>query len=194
MSNTDLDSPDKLPHGLSHPSLTNQRWQARLIVSLIMLALAFVSLIIIGLPRTYWIFTCVMAGCDALLCIGLVWYIKRRDPKASPGCFWQIILHWIGLFVVIYLLILSVNRGMIAHTEAGLFSLLVLALTLYLAGIYADATFILIGLVLALMAAGMILIKSYLWIVMIPVLIIVGLIIFLMVTRESNPKERQDSE
>lgn len=169
-------------------SPSSKRWKARLVVSLIMLALAFVSLIIIGLHKAYWIFTCVMAGADAVLSIWLVWYVRRTRSNESPfpGKLWHMILHWIGLIAVIYLIAVFINYGVISHTEAGLFALLVLALTLYLAGIYTDTIFMLVGFVLALMAAGTILITTYLWLVMIPVIVIVALFIFVIVTRDKR--------
>lgn len=170
------------------PSPSSKRRKARLVVSLIMLALAFVSLIIMGLHKAYWVFTCIMAGVDAVLSIWLVWYVRRNrnDGPTFPGNLWHMILHWIGLVAVMYLIAVFINRGVISHTEAGLFALLVLALTLYLAGIYTDTTFMLIGFVLALIAAGAILISAYLWLVMIPVIVIVALIIFVIVTRDKR--------
>lgn len=180
MAKPDSDTTTSPPNA-SHAS---KRWKARLTVSLTMLTLALVSLIIMGLHRAYWIFTYLMAGADALLCIWLVWYVKRNDGSRFPGNLWHMVLHWVGLAVVLYLIGLCINRGVISPTEAGLFSLLVLALTLYLAGIYTDTTFVLVGLVLALMAAGTVLIKPYLWMVMVPIIVIVGLLIFLMITRD----------
>lgn len=170
----------------AHEPPRSKCWKARLVVSLIMLALAFISLIIMGLHKAYWIFTCIMAGADAVLSIWLVLYVRRNDRNKFPGNLWHMILHWIGLVAVMYLIAVFINRGVISHTEAGLFALLALALTLYLAGIYTDTTFMLIGLVLALMAAGTILIAAYLWLVMIPVIVIVALIIFVIVTRDKR--------
>jgi len=176
-------------------SPSSKRWKARLIVSLIMLALAFVSLIIIGLHKAYWIFTCIMAGADAILSIWLVWYVRRNQTKGPPfpGKLWHMILHWIGLIAVMYLIAVFINYGVISHTEAGLFALLVLALTLYLAGVYTDTIFMLVGFVLALMAAGTILITTYLWLVMIPIIVIVALFIFVIVTRDKRKSIKDDN-
>ena len=77
-----------------------KRWKARLITSLIMLLLAFASLIIMEIhPTTYWVFTCAMAGADALLSIWLVWYVKQQDVT-FPGNTWHMILPWIRLIAV----------------------------------------------------------------------------------------------
>ncbi len=166
------------------PSYSGKRWKARLVVSLIMLILALVSLLIIEIHRAYWIFVSIMSGVDALLAIWLVWYVQRNEASPFPGNLWHMILHWIGLVATLYLIALFVERGVISQTEAALFALILLALTLYLAGIYTDTTFMLIGITLAIMAGGSILIKSYLLFVMVPVMIIVAFIILVMVTRD----------
>ena len=177
------------------PSPAGKRWKARLVVSLIMLALAFVSLVILKIQyNAYWVFTCIMAAIDAILSIWLVWYVKRNDGSSFPGNMWHLILHWIGLIAVMYLIAVFINRGVISHAEAGLFALLILALTLYLAGIYTDTTFMLIGITLAILAAGTILVKAYLWLVMIPVIIVVALIIFVIVARDRRKTLTEEDE
>lgn len=167
------------------PSPATKRWKARLIVSLVMLVLALISLIMMEIHQNaYWVFTCIMAAIDAVLCIWLVWYVKRHDGTSFPGNLWHMILHWIGLLAILYLITAFVSRGTLDVTEAGLIALMVLALTLYLAGIYTDTTFMLIGITLAILAAGTILVKAYLWLIMIPVIVVVAIILFLMINRD----------
>ncbi len=170
-----------------------KRWKARLVVSSIMLILAFISLFIIETHRVYWIFTYVMAGVDALLAIWLVWYVRRNDAASFPGNLWHMILHWLGLVAALYILAVFVDRGAVSQPEAAWFALILLSLTLYLAGIYTDTTFMLIGVTLAILAVGSLLIKAYLWLIMVPILIIVALIILVMVTRDRR-KNSVDSE
>ena len=159
-------------------SPSGKRWKARLMVSFIMLLLAFLSLILMEIHQaTYWIFTYIMAGIDALLSIWLVWYLKA-------GRVWRVILHWMGLIAVMYLMAIFVDRGVVSQTEAGLFALVVLAFALYLAGIYTDIIFILIGMTLAILALGIILLKSYLWLIMVPVIVIAAIIIVVIVIRD----------
>lgn len=166
----------------SHPK---KRWKSRLIVSLIMLALAFISIIVMQVRESaYWTFTCIMAGADALLSIGWIWYIKRINAAIFPGTLWHIILHWMGFVAALYLITLFIHHDIITHTQAGWIVLLLLSLTLYLAGVYTDHTFILIGITLALLVAGIVLIKPYLWLVAIPVLILVGIITIIMALRD----------
>jgi hypothetical protein len=170
---------------VNHFSPTSKRWKARLVIGLIMLALAFITLLVMKIrPSAYWLFTCVMAGIDAILCVWLVWYVKRQDGSRFVGNLWHMILHWIGFIAVIYLITIFIHYGAISEVDAGIYTLIVLALTIYLAGIYTDAIFILIGVTLAIMAMGTILIKTYLLLVMIPVIVIVALIIFVMLAQE----------
>jgi len=167
-------------------------WKARLTIGLIMLGLAVISLIFLQLHATiYWIFCWVMAVIDAILCIGLVIALHKHQNYRS-GVLRQV-WHWLGLMAIMYLLALLVNRGTVSQTEAGLFALALLALTLYLAGLYTDVIFVMIGITLGLMAAGMVLIKAYLLLVMIPVFVIVALTIIVMTNRQRH-RDEVDSE
>lgn len=175
------------PHSPSSNSLPSSRWKARLSVSIIMLGLAFITLLVMKIhPRAYWLFTCIMAGIDAILCIGLVWFIKRQNPNAFAINIWHMVLHWLGFIATIYLITVFIRHGVITEVDAGLFSLIILALTLYLAGIYTDTIFILIGITLAILATGTILLKAYLWLIMIPIIVIAALIIFAIVHRDRH--------
>lgn len=166
-------------------ALAGKRWKARLIISFVMLLLALLSLIIMEIhPRAYWIFTYIMAVVDALLSIWLVWYIKNKNGSSFVGNTWHVVMHWLGLMAVMYIITMFVDRGVVSQTEAGLIALVVLAFTLYLAGIYTDTTFILIGITLAILAIGIILLKSYLWLIMTPVIVIAAIIIFMIVIRD----------
>ncbi len=162
---------------------TNQKSRhVRLITSLIMLALALVSLVILRIhPTTYWIFTMIMAAVDAILCVWMVAYLKHRLKIDLPTNIWQQILHWIGFLAVVYLIAILHSHGAIDKTNAGLFTLVLLALCLYLAGIYVDITFLLVGITLALMAAGIVLIKAHLLLVMLPVTVIIALLIYVVI-------------
>lgn len=185
MSSTQDSPHEPDPINTTPSSPAGKRWKARLAVSLIMLMLAFITLVVMKVrPGAYWLFNCMMAGIDAILCLWLVWYVKRQNASSFPGNLWHMILHWIGFIAVIYLFTLFIRQGTLTETDAGLYALIVLAFTIYLAGIYTDTTFILIGVTLAIMATGVILLKPYVWLIMIPVIIIVALIIFAMVTRD----------
>lgn len=69
--------------------------------------------------------------------------------------------------------------------------MLLLALTLYLAGIYTDIIFLLIGVALGILTTGVILVKAYVWLIMIPIILLTALIIFFIVSRD---RKKLDNE
>ncbi len=163
-------------------------WKARLAIGLVMLGLALISLVILQIHASiYWIFCWIMAVLDAFLCVGLVIALKKHVSYKS-GVIRQI-WHWLGLMTVMYLLALLVDRGTVSQTEAGLFALMLLSLTLYLAGLYTDVIFVVIGVTLGLMAAGMVLIQAYLLLVMIPVFVMVALFIIVITNRQRHEEK-----
>ena len=167
--------------------LARHRWKARLFVSLAMLTLAFVGLIIMDLhPRGYWIFSQIMAGCYATLSLWLFWYLHRGEHKVHGSTIWHQLLHWLGLLLTVYITSIFVSTGVMASLQAGLMTLTLLALTVFLTGVYTDTSFILIGITLAIFAAGAALIQAYLSALMIPVILLSALVIYIMLHREKK--------
>lgn len=162
-------------------------WKVRLGISFVMLALAFVSLLIFSIHKTaYWVFNCLMAAIDAILCMAWVGYIKYQKEDFFLANLWHMILHWLGLMVVLYILSILVHQQVVSKELGGLFVLLSLGLTLYLAGIYADLIFIPVGFVLALLAFSTLFRTFYLWLTVLLAIAIIAIIIFAIVFREKN--------
>jgi len=175
----------------THPPDIHKRWKARLIVCLSMLVLAFVGLIIMNLhAKTYWFYSRIMAALYAILSIWLFWYLNRGQHKVTRSTIWHQLLHWIGLLFAIYLISIFVSTGVMGTTQAGLVTLTLLALTIFLAGVYTDISFILIGITLAIFAACAALIEAYLSVFMIPVILISAFIIFLIIHHEKRKAEK----
>lgn len=169
---------------------TAKRWKARLIVSLTMLALAFVGLMIMDLhPRSYWVFSQIMAGLYAVLSLWLFWYLHRGEHKVHGSTIWHQLLHWLGLLLAVYITSIFVSTGVMASVQAGLMTLTLLALTIFLAGVYTDTSFMLIGITLAIFAAGAALVQAYLSALMIPVILLAALVIYIMLHREKKHTE-----
>lgn len=168
-----------------------RQWKARLIVSLAMLAFAAVGLIIMDLhPKGYWLYSQVMAVSYAGMSIWLFWYLHRGEQSVSGSTIWHQLLHWVGLLLAVYITSIFVSTGVMASVQAGLMTLTLLALTIFLAGVYTDSSFLLIGVALAVFAAGAALIQAYLSALMIPIFILTALVIFIMVHRDKKqPKE-----
>lgn len=173
----------------------NKRWKARLIVCGIMLVLAFVGLLIMDLhARSYWFYSRVMAILYAGLSLWLFWYLNRGKHKVHSSTIWHHLLHWVGLLFSIYLISIFVQTGMLASNQAGLVTLTLLALTIFLVGVYTDGSFMLIGVTLAIFAAGAALIEAYLSVLMIPVILLAGLIIFIMLHHERKRTTKREMD
>lgn len=170
----------------------NKRWKARLTVSLTMLVLAFIGLIIMNIHAdSYWIYSCIMAVMFAVLSLWLFWYLHQGEHKISTSTIWHQALHWLGLMFAIYIVSIFVSTGVIGTMQAGLVTLLLLALTIYVAGLYTDLSFIFIGIALALFAAAAAMMEAYLSVFVIPVLIAAAIIIILVI-RYQHHQSKQD--
>lgn len=166
----------------------NKCRKARFFICTSILLLALMSLLLLVIhPVSYWYFTILMAVLVSLLSTWLTWYLKYHySEKFIKGLFRKQALHWLGVLAIVYLLTLLVNRGVISENEAGLFTLCVIALSLYLAGVYGDFSLFLVGITIGLMAAGTILIKNYLLLVMIPLTVLVILFQFIMLQKQKD--------
>ena len=166
---------------------SHKRWKARLLVCLLMLTLAFVGLVVMDLhPNGYWLYSQIMAALYAMLSLWLFWYLHRGQHKVHGSTIWHQMLHWLGLLLVVYLTSIFVSTGVMGSTQAGLVTLTLLALTIFLAGVYTDTSFMLIGITLAIFAAGAAMIQAYLSALMIPVILVAALVIYIMLHREKR--------
>ena len=167
----------------AHPML------ARLIVAVVMLCLAFFGLIITQINQSgafgYWKWT---APIYVVLALGLSWYERRDQSILKPATIWHELLHWTGLIAAVYLISLYVSLGLLGRFEAALAVLTVLALAVYLAGIYIELSFCLIGIVLGLFAATVAFFEDYLYALSIPLLLIsIGILYWYLIHHRKNP-------
>ena len=175
----------------SQERVAHKRWKARLVVCGIMLVLAFISLILMDIHSNgYWLYCQGLSGIYAILSIWLFWYLNRGDRRAMRSTIWHQFFHWLGLFGALYLIDLFVQAGILQVFPAGVVTITMLALTMYMIGIYSDMTFVLLGITLAIFAGCLVYVQSYLSVIMIPVILIAGLIIFLMVYRDRRKVEK----
>ena len=164
-----------------------RRWRARLLVCAIMLLLAFITVGLVYFHSTnYWFYSKVLAGSYAVLSIWLFWYLNRGSGNFNGASVGHQIFHWLGLLVALYLVDLFVSSGVMNSLSAGVVTLTLLALTIYLIGVYSDITFIFIGIMLAVLAYCLTYVQAYLSIIMIPVIILAAVIIFFIVHLEGR--------
>ena len=166
---------------MSYNTQGHQQLKARLIIFFIMLILGFAGLFMINLHgKAFLLYSQVMAIMYAFLCIGLHTYIERFSFTGIIATLWHQLLHWIGLLILIYLMSFLVGAGAIKTSQAGFINLLLLAFSVFIAGVYTDPVFMLIGMMLTVFAAGSAMVQAHLWLIMIPLLIIIAVIIYLI--------------
>lgn len=153
-------------------------WKARLSVGIIMLALAFLGMVVTDIRTVggwdYWKW---MVPVYAILALWLSWYVKRKQQTVSTITIWHEVLHWAGLICAIFLVSHLVELGTISRFIAGIFHLILLSLAVFLAGIYIESIFLLIGIVLGVFALLTAMLVQYMYAFIIPIAIAAVLII-----------------
>lgn len=152
-------------------------WKARFIVSIILLVLSTAGIFITDLaPNFAWRYWCTMVPIFALLCIWLSWRVSRSS-NLEGAVIWHEVLHWVGMLGAVYIVSILVSNGVISYLIGALFILILLSLTMFLAGVHFDSMFIIIGVLLGLMAIASVYFVKYLTVVIIPIVIIIALLL-----------------
>lgn len=122
----------------------------------LMLALALVGVGIAQVKdsggRYYWLFLLlVYAG------IGVVrgWQRHKGEGRGLWPTIRTQVLHWLGSLVAIYIVLFFESVGISPRGAAADYSLLILALSCYLAGVHFYLAYLLLGAVLAVTAVGL---------------------------------------
>jgi len=168
-------------------------WKARFAVGLIMLFLGFIGVVLTDIRTTggwdYWKW---VVPVYAILTLWLSWYVKRQKQIISPISIWHELLHWVGLILAVFLVSYLVHLGTFSRFMAGIVNLLLLSLTVFIAGAYLDHVFLLVGVVLGIFALLTALLVQYMYAIAIPILLggaaVLGIYLWI-----SHPK-RQSSE
>ena len=159
-------------------------WKARFGVAFVMIILAFLGLVVTDLHRdNAWVYWRLMALVFAILCLGLSFYVRRREGLNAISI-WHEILHWGGMGASIYLVSFLVNLGIMGRFEAALMVLTLLALTTFLAGVYTEISFMVIGILLGCFVMGIAYIEEYLYGILLPLVVIAaGVLVYLFRTK-----------
>ena len=126
----------------------------------------------------YWFWL----GLVPLLALTSLYRSWASERRREDGMFWTLrvqILHWFGLLgalEIVYLLYTFTNR--IDAAQSGLVSLLVVALSTFLAGIHFHWHFAVLGIMLALSTLAMAWVEAFVWIVIPLVFIAVSIVLF----------------
>jgi hypothetical protein len=87
------------------------------------------------------------------------------------------VLHWLGPMVAVRIMFLELARGQMDADSVALVTLLLLAVTSYLAGVNFEHGFIWIGILLALLTVAGTEIEAYIWVIFVVTAIALALAI-----------------
>ncbi|KTD69874.1 transmembrane protein [Legionella santicrucis] len=162
-------------------------WNARFIVGIIILLLAFIGLILTNMKAaSAWRFWQIITVIIALLALGLSFYHRHVKKIPTAVLIWHEILHWLGLMGSVYIISIYVDIGIISSFIGALGVLALLAQAIFLAGIYIEPTFLLIGIALGLFAISIAWMETHLFLLIIPILIIAVLAIAYFARRKNE--------
>ena len=95
-----------------------------------------------------------------------VW-LELLGPSPQPGQVWKLILqqtlHWLGPIVAVRIIFLQLARGQMDADAVALVTLLILAVTCFMAGVYIERSFYWVSVVLAIAAVIGTEVEAYLW-------------------------------
>lgn len=173
--------------------MTGHPWKARLSVGIIMLILAFFGIVVSDVHTNGgWIYWKWIVPVYALLALWLSWYTKRKKQIASPITIVHEILHWAALIAAVFLVSHLVSIGILSRFIGGIFDLVLLSLTVFIAGIYIEPIFILIGIVLGFFSLFTALVSQYIYAITIPIIVTAIIIVFLYVWMNRRKKNFQN--
>lgn len=106
------------------------------------------------------------------------WKELRKNKEATGALLRRQLFHWVGLLAAVYLIHVLQYTGRMNQEDAGLVLLLILALTVFLAGVHFNWRFAVLGAVLGASVAVAALMEQYFWIMTIPVVLGGLLVVF----------------
>ena len=164
----------------------------RLIITHTMLILGYCSIILLNLHhRSIWFFSQIMGGVYGLCCIGLHGYFRQVQAIKQDTSLWHQILHWIGFWIILYIMSLFVSSGFITSTQGGFLNITLLSFSVFIAGVYTDPALLLVGTTLCLYTVFCALSPNHISIKMIPITAIASLCLFILTQQQRRFMEKK---
>lgn len=180
-------------------SQTDQPWYRKLrytewtVIVLMVLALVGIAMTYFR-PETSYRYWLVMVPLFGIACVSIEWSRARRRGQSGLGIIRDELLHWFGALVAVYLIYMMMSAGQLDNTNAGLVTILTLALATYLAGVHLGWRIHLIGAFLGAIIAMQIFFKAYIWLlVLIGLALIAAYLYFRISSTKKKPSVSGDS-
>jgi hypothetical protein len=164
------------------PSWTS-RMQAGLLRRLLIVGVLSV-LVMIGLfltnvshlhARYYW------SAMFPIFGIVSLWH-ELAGPNSNAGPMWRRILrqvlHWLGPIIAVQIIFLQLARGQMDADSVALVTLIILAVTCFMAGVHMDRSFYWVSAALALAAVIGTEVEAYLWMLAAIAIIAIAITVF----------------
>lgn len=152
-------------------------WKARLSVSLVILIFSSIGIFLSTSTTTFaWEYWRIIVPCFAVICIWLSWYVSKSHEINGINI-WHEVLHWLALLLAVYIVSTFVHNNLVTSMIGALFISVLLALTLFLAGVYFDGMFMILGIVLGLLAIASAYFVKYMTLIVIIAAILAALFI-----------------
>jgi hypothetical protein len=160
-------------HNTQADSEKSTFWSGRRFQFLLFCLLLGLALLGMGLTESredsgarYWL---IVIWIYALVGLTLSWLQARRQHKAIWPEIHLHVFHWLGALVAMHIIFELERREILSRSVTSDFSMIILALTTYLAGLHFERMYVLIGIILALMGLiGAVVQQNTLWLIIIP--------------------------
>jgi hypothetical protein len=110
-----------------------------------------------------------------------LWH-ELAGPNGNPGPLWKRILrqvlHWLGPIVAVQIIFLQLARGQMDADAVALVTLLILAVTCFMAGVHMDRSFYWVSAALAFAAVVGTEVEAYLWMLAAIAIVAVAITVF----------------
>jgi hypothetical protein len=157
------------------------------IVIIVLIALSIIGIGITDFSPSdsykYWV-AMVPIFCGA--CLILEWSRVRGKGYKWTTILRNQLLHWVGLLVAVRLVFEMLHKGRLDNENTGLVILLLLALSIFIAGIHLGWRLCLVGGFLGAALVAATYLEEYVWILLIIALVVVA--IFLLLKRYAGTK------
>lgn len=110
-----------------------------------------------------------------------VWH-ELSGPNSNPGPLWKRtlrqVLHWLGPIAAVQIIFLQLARGQMDADAVALVTLVILAVTCFMAGVHMDRSFYWVSAALAFSAVVGTEVEAYLWMLAAIAIIAVAITVF----------------